>query len=162
MPHESKQSYPDNNPKTEQGAKKCPIDLVPPARERGAAEAFANGAAKYGPYNWREKKISASVYYAACKRHLDDWWDRLDKDDLAPDSNVHHVKHAAACLAMILDVIGSPMFNDNRPVAVQRHPPEAEGDERCCVCFEKANSVMVLPGGSLDLRCEKHPHNKWR
>ena len=46
MPHESKQSYPDNNPKTEQGAKKCPIDLVPPALERGAAEAFANGAAK--------------------------------------------------------------------------------------------------------------------
>ncbi len=113
-------SYPDNNPKTLEGAKKCPIDLCPPALERGAAEAFANGAGKYGPYNWRENMISASVYYAACKRHLDDWWDRLDKDDLAPDSQVHHIKHAAACLGMILDVMGSPMFNDNRPPKVQK------------------------------------------
>lgn len=112
--------YPDSNPKTAQGALKVPMDLVPPALAKGAAEAFANGAAKYGPYNWREKKISASVYYAAVLRHLQDWWDRIDADDCAPDSKVHHVKHGAACLGMILDVMGSPQFNDNRPPRVNR------------------------------------------
>lgn len=114
------QGYPDNNPKTVFGMAKAPMHLCPPALTRGAAEAFANGASKYGPYNWREKMISASVYYAACKRHLDDWWDRIDADDCAPDSKVHHVKHGAACLGMILDVMDSPMFNDDRPLKVLR------------------------------------------
>ena len=113
-------SCPDNNPKTAEGAKKCPMHLCPPALTAGAAEAFAEGAQKYGPYNWRENKISASVYYAAVLRHLKDWWDRIDEGDLAPDSKVHHVKHGAACLGMILDVMGSPMFNDDRPPKVQR------------------------------------------
>ncbi len=113
-------SYPDNNPKTAEGLKKCPLDLCPPALSQGAAEAFANGASKYGPYNWRENKISASIYYAAALRHLHDWWNRVDEGDLAPDSKVHHVKHGAACLGMILDVMNSPMFNDNRPPKVRR------------------------------------------
>lgn len=109
-------AYPDNNPKTQFGLKKTPLHLCPPALSAGAAEAFANGATKYGPYNWREKKISASVYYAACLRHLQDWYDRIDQDDSAPDSGVHHVKHAAACLGMILDVKDNPeLFNDDRP-----------------------------------------------
>jgi Domain of unknown function (DUF5664) len=112
--------YPDNNPKTTEGAKKCPLHLCPPALERGAAEAFANGAEKYGPYNWREAQISSSVYYAACKRHLDDWWDRIDAGDLAPDSLVHHLKHAAACIGMLLDTMDSPLLNDNRPPRVAR------------------------------------------
>lgn len=113
-------SYPDNNPKTAFGLAKCPVDLCPPALTRGAAEAFANGAAKYGAYNWREKMISSTVYYAAFMRHAQDWFDRVDADDCAPDSGVHHLKHAAACIGMILDTMGSPLLNDNRPVKVVR------------------------------------------
>ena len=118
--------YPDNNPKTQFGLKKTPMHLVPPAAIRGLAEAFANGAEKYGPFNWREKQISSTVYYAACLRHLTDWYDRIDKDDLAPDSQVHHIKHAIACLAMILDTMDTPMLNDNRPIAAKR---ESYGDD---------------------------------
>lgn len=81
---------------------------------------MANGAVKYGPYNWRESQISATVYYAACSRHLKDWYDRIDKDDSAPDSGVHHLKHAAACLAMLLDTLDSDMLNDNRPPKIWR------------------------------------------
>ena len=114
--------YPDNNPKTQFGLAKCPVHLVPPSLIRGAAEAWANGAEKYGPFNWREKMISATVYYAAAVRHLTDWYDRIDSDDCAPDSGVHHVKHAVACLGMILDVMGSPLFNDNRPPGVKKCP----------------------------------------
>jgi hypothetical protein len=108
--------YPDNNPKTQFGLKKAPLHLVPPSAIRGLAEAFENGAAKYGAFNWREKQISSTVYYAACLRHLTDWYDRVDAGDVAPDSGVHHVKHAMACLAMILDTLDSDKLNDNRPV----------------------------------------------
>jgi hypothetical protein len=105
-------SYPDNNPKTQFGVKKCPLDLVPPIAIAALAEALANGAEKYGPYNWREHKISSSVYYAAALRHIMAWW---DGEDLATDSSVHHLGHAMACLALVIDAEGIGMLNDNRP-----------------------------------------------
>jgi hypothetical protein len=79
-----------------------------------AAAAFADGAEKYGPYNWREARISASTYYAAALRHMMAWW---DGEEVAQDSGVHHLGHAAACIAMLLDTMGSERLNDNRPVA---------------------------------------------
>ncbi len=124
-------SYPDNNPKTKFGLAKIPMHLVPPALIRGAAEAWANGAEKYGPFNWRDNKISSTVYYAACLRHLTDWYDRVDADDCAPDSRVHHLKHAAACIGMLLDTMGSEKLNDDRPVRCPALP-----------------SAQVLPEGS--------------
>jgi len=105
---------PDANPKTAQGAKKVPLHLVPPALMHYSAAAFADGAEKYGPYNWREARISASTYYAAALRHMMAWW---DGEEVAQDSGVHHLGHAAACLAMILDTMGSERLNDNRPAA---------------------------------------------
>ena len=115
-------SYPDDNPKTAFGLAKTPLHLVPPALMRGAAEAWANGAEKYGPFNWRKDRISSTVYYAACLRHLMDWYDRDDENDCAPDSGVHHLKHAAACIGMLLDVMGSELLNDNRPPKVRAAP----------------------------------------
>ena len=116
-------SYPDNNPKTAFGEAKCPIHLVPPKAIRGMAEAWANGAGKYGPFNWREHKISSTVYYAAALRHILDWYDRVDHEDKAPDSGVHHLKHAMACLGMIIDTMGTPMLNDNRPPQISMAQP---------------------------------------
>lgn len=106
------EGYPDNNPKTALGVKKIPLHLVPPSSTFYLAKAFADGAGKYGPYNWREKGISASVYYAAAKRHLDDWW---DGEEVADDSLVEHVAHAMACCALILDAASLGMLNDDRP-----------------------------------------------
>lgn len=104
--------YPDNNPKTMVGALKVPLELVPPSSNYFLAEAFKNGADKYGPYNWREKGISSSVYLGAAKRHLDAWW---DGEDFAKDSGVHHIAHAMACCALILDSMTVGTLNDNRP-----------------------------------------------
>lgn len=112
-------SYPDDNPKTQFGLAKCPIHLVPPKAIRGMAEAWANGAEKYGPFNWRKDRISSTVYFAACMRHILDWYDRVDADDCAPDSHVHHLKHAMACLGMIVDTMDTPMLNDNRPPKIE-------------------------------------------
>lgn len=106
-------AYPDNNPKTVFGLAKAPLHLVPPSAMRYLAKAFKNGADKYGAYNWREKQISSSVYYAAAMRHLTDWW---DGEDLASDSGVEHIAHAMACCALILDAASVNKLNDDRPL----------------------------------------------
>ena len=104
--------YPDDNPKTQFGMTKVPMHLVPPVAIGHMALAFGNGAGKYGPFNWREKTISSTVYYAAAMRHLQAWY---DGEDIAPDSGVHHLAHAMACCAMVLDGESTGMLNDNRP-----------------------------------------------
>lgn len=104
--------YPDNNPKTAIGATKVPLHLVPPSAKHFLALALKDGAGKYGPYNWRDAKISASVYKAAAERHLDAFW---DGEDYASDSKVHHLAHAMACMALMLDAMTVGMLNDDRP-----------------------------------------------
>lgn len=105
--------YPDNNPKTAIGAMKVPLHLVPPSAKHFMALALADGAKKYGPYNWRAHPISASVYKAACERHLDAFW---DGEDNAADSGVHHIAHAMTCLALLLDALSIGKLNDDRPL----------------------------------------------
>lgn len=105
-------ALPDDNPKTSHGVKKCPLHLVPPVAIALEAMAFKDGADKYGPYNWREKTISSSIYYSAAMRHLQAWW---DGENAAGDSGVHHLAHARACLAMLLDAGEIGKLNDDRP-----------------------------------------------
>jgi hypothetical protein len=106
--------YPDDNPKTVLGISKVPLHLVPPSAVHYLATAFADGARKYGPYNWRDKTVSSSIYYAAAKRHMDAWW---DGEEESSDANVHHLAHALACLAIILDAQSVGKINDDRPTA---------------------------------------------
>jgi hypothetical protein len=108
----STSAYPDDNPKTTIGVTKVPLHLVPPSAKHHLALAFKDGAAKYGPYNWREKKVSASVYVAAAQRHIDAWW---DGEDLSEDAKVEHLAHAMACMAIVLDAASINMLNDDRP-----------------------------------------------
>jgi hypothetical protein len=95
------------------GAVKLPLDLVPPSATHFLAMAMADGAKKYGPYNWREHPISTSVYIGAAKRHIDAFW---DGEDRAEDSGVHHIAHAMACLAIMMDALTLGKLNDNRPI----------------------------------------------
>lgn len=104
--------YPDNNPKTLVGAAKLPLHLVPPSAKAFLALALGDGARKYGPYNWRDAAISISTYKAALERHMDAFW---DGEDFAEDSGVHHVAHAMACCALILDAMSIGKLVDDRP-----------------------------------------------
>lgn len=104
--------YTDNNPKTLIGAQKVPLHLVPPSAKHFLAMALADGARKYGPYNWREHSISISVYKSAMERHWDAFW---DGEDLAKDSGIHHIAHAMACCAIMLDAMTIGKLNDDRP-----------------------------------------------
>jgi len=88
------------NPKDRIGITKVPLSLLPPAPQAHTALALLDGLIKYGRWNWREEKVSASVYLDACKRHLEDW---NDGQQCAADSGVHHLGHAAACLFIVMD-----------------------------------------------------------
>jgi hypothetical protein len=103
---------PDSNPKTVAGSKKVPLHLVPSSATIGMATALANGAEKYGPYNWREIPVAASPYISAAKRHLDAWF---DGEDLAADSGINHIAHAMAGLAVLYDCMMSGTLIDDRP-----------------------------------------------
>lgn len=114
---------PDNNPKTAFGMQKTQLQLIPPVAMRHEAAAFADGAAKYGPYNWRSLPVSSSVYVAAAKRHLDAWW---DGENLSPDNKVHHLGAVRACMAILLDAMEYGTLNDDRPKAMLRDVPDPE------------------------------------
>jgi hypothetical protein len=104
--------YKDNNPKTIAGAARLPLHLVPPSAVSALAEAMADGARKYGPYNWRESPISVSPYIAAAMRHLHAFW---DGEDNARDSGVSHLAHAMATLAVLTDAFSVGVAIDDRP-----------------------------------------------
>lgn len=102
------------NPKDAIAARKPQLHLVPPASIIREAQAMENGAAKYGPFNWRheDRKVNASVYVGACLRHLLSWF---DGEEVADDSGVHHLGHAKACLGILLDAMETGHMIDDRP-----------------------------------------------
>jgi hypothetical protein len=101
------------NPKDLLGVLKPSLHLVPPALKIWVARAMENGAKKYGPYNWRDKKVKMTVYIASAMRHLEQL---LDGEDLAEDSEVHHAAHTAACCGIILDALECKCLIDDRPL----------------------------------------------
>lgn len=109
----------ETNPKDRIGIKKPQVHLVPPAAVLHMAKAFEDGAKKYGPYNWRDKKVRATVYLSAALRHL---YEYLDGDTYARDSGHHHLAHLLACAAILLDAEETGNLIDDRP------PKGAAGD----------------------------------
>ena len=101
-----------DNPKAALGLAKVPLHLVSPFGLAHEADAMRDGAEKYGAWNFREVPISAAVYIAACKRHLDLW---AMGQERASDSGVHHLGHAKACLGLILDSQHNGNLVDDRP-----------------------------------------------
>lgn len=101
------------NPKDILGLKKTPLRLVPPALKIFVAWVMALGAKKYGPYNWREKKVRQTVYIEAAMRHLEAV---LDGENCDPESGLPHEAHAAACMGIILDARAGGHLIDDRPI----------------------------------------------
>lgn len=109
--HDAKQdSY---NPKDALGVLKVDMSCVPPISILYEALGMQDGKVKYGAYNWRQKKVIASIYYAAAKRHLDAWF---DGEENAPDSGYPHLGHAKACIGILADAFETGNLVDDRPV----------------------------------------------
>jgi hypothetical protein len=99
------------NPKDKVGAKKAPLHLVPAALVIGVAEVMADGAEKYGPYNWREESIGFNTYLAAIERHL---LALREGQDCSADSGHHHLKAIGANVAILLDAMAIGRLVDDR------------------------------------------------
>lgn len=104
----------DNNPKTEVGATKVPLGLVPPSAIIACAISMCHGAEKYGAYNWRKRPVSVMTYVHAIKRHIDAY---LDGENLDPEGTggVHHLGAVMASAAVVLDAGACGMLIDDRP-----------------------------------------------
>ncbi len=119
------------NPKDKLGAKKPQTWLNPRAALMHMAKAFEFGAYGtdaegvqvrknadgspfgYGPFNWRDKKVKATVYIAAMDRHIAEY---LDGDDKASDSKCLHLAHIMACAAILIDAVENGNLIDDRPM----------------------------------------------
>lgn len=100
------------NPKDLVGNKKVSISKLPPIAILHGAHAMMDGASKYGPYNWRDNAVVSHIYVDAALRHLLAWWER---QEVAEDSGVHHLGHALACCAILLDAQATGNLIDDRP-----------------------------------------------
>ena len=103
------------NPKDLLGIKKPQLNLVPASSILYQALAMEDGAVKYGPYNWREKNVKASIYIDAATRHLQLWFD--SREENAFDSKKPHLGHALACIGIIVDALENKNLVDDRPPA---------------------------------------------
>lgn len=101
-----------SNPKDVIGSRKIDIGLVPDTAVVGMAEALTEGALKYGRYNWRIAGVRASIYHAACRRHLAKWWNGEDEE---PATRIHHLKNAMCCIAILVDAAAFDKLTDDRP-----------------------------------------------
>lgn len=101
------------NPKDLIGVTKVSITKLPATAMIHGAFAMMNGAEKYGPYNWRKNKVIASIYIDALLRHAMDWF---EGEEEAEDSGAHHLGHALACCAILLDAQETGNLVDDRPI----------------------------------------------
>lgn len=112
------------NPKDAIAVSKLPISWVPTAVVRYAALAAAEGACKYGRYNWRASGVRMSIYLDALHRHLaklqDGEWadgDSLprNEDGTSKGTEVPHLASIIMCAGIILDAMECGKLTDDRP-----------------------------------------------
>lgn len=106
------------NPKDALGVKKPSLSKIPPIALLHESLAMMDGAGKYMPFNWRDKKIAISVYIDAMKRHLQAF---ESGEDYAEDSNCHHLGHLRACAGILLDAIETGNAVDDRHKNVEAY-----------------------------------------
>jgi len=104
----------NTNPKDRLSKDRLDLSLFPVIARAYGALAMTEGGLKYAPYNWREpgQGVRATVYYAACSRHLDKWLSREWED---PETGVPHLASALACIAILIDAVETDSLNDDRP-----------------------------------------------
>lgn len=103
------------NPKDLIGIKKVPLGMLPGAGKIYGALAMRDGAKKYQPYNWRDKKVRYTIYLDAMERHL---LALRDRQDFSTDTNppVPHLGHIIACASILADAIEGGFIIDDRPL----------------------------------------------
>lgn len=103
----------DTNPKTQFGATKPALFLVPSVAILHCAMSMEDGAKKYGAYNWRKDPVSLSTYISGAMRHLQCF---LDGEETARDTGVSNLGSVMANCAIMLDAMSCGTAIDDRPL----------------------------------------------
>ena len=99
---------------TKHDSEKLRYDLVPVKALKAIVQVLGCGAAKYGDNNWVTVPTPRRRYYAACQRHLQDWW---DGEELDKETGVTSLAHAGCCILFLI-ILGR--YGDNVDSDLQR------------------------------------------
>lgn len=109
---ESPATKPSTNPKDAIGNVKLPLHLWPAEATALGCLGMLEGALKYGRNNYvAGDGVIASIYVAACKRHLDAWF---SGENMTRDTKQDHLGNALACLAIIVKARAHDKLIDDR------------------------------------------------
>lgn len=128
--------YTEGNPKAAAALGKPKFNAIPTSALRELGGAMHNGWEKYGIVNWRVsgQEVSASTYIDALLRHLHAWQEgercSADTSHIFPEG-VHHLGHAMACCAILIDAERYGRLIDDRPgIAAGKRPGEVSAAAR--------------------------------
>lgn len=107
----AEQAVDSTNPKDLLGLKKVPMRLMISPAIVELAAVMRLGAKKYGPWNWRKKKVRWSVYHEAILRHL---FQSASGEDADSESGRPHEAHIMACCLIIMDAKHTGNIVDDR------------------------------------------------
>lgn len=115
----------EENPKDTVGSTKVPISVVPATVLTELALGLAEGAIKYGKYNWRSVGVRYSIYYDATMRHL---ISHFEGEDIDPDSGLNHITKAISSLTVLRDAMIQGKWTDDRPMPSKEGNPIIEAN----------------------------------
>jgi hypothetical protein len=115
------------NPKDKAATTRLDMSLFPDTAVAYGSWAMTEGDLKYGGYNYRPGGVLASVYIAACRRHMAKWYNGEDAD---PKTKVHHLASALACIGVLIDAIECGVLKDDRPPVADMGALLAELEEK--------------------------------
>jgi hypothetical protein len=101
------------NPKQAFGDRKAKLQIVPASATIAIANGLAEGAEKYGAWNWRDQPVQRMTYVGSTLRHLAAF---VEGEDIDPDGKGKtHLEGAIASLAILIDSIACGTSFDDRP-----------------------------------------------
>jgi hypothetical protein len=103
----------EENRKYAAAASKPTLRAVPQVAVFALGAAMADGANKYGKFNWRDTDVDTDVFIDALYRHIAAY---SEGEDFAPDSGIHHLAHVMAGCAILLDAAYTGVLTDRRNV----------------------------------------------
>lgn len=85
--------------KSSHGKRRWSLLPVEPMRE--VVDVFEHGLTKEGRTvdDWQHVSDARTLYYDACRRHIDLWWGGEQRDK---ESGKHHLAHAVCCLLILI------------------------------------------------------------
>jgi len=112
--------HPENRERMKEGdspfhfdSGKARMDQIPPLAMEAVSQVFGYGAKKYGEHNWARYSTSWKwgQMIGSMLRHIFAW---MRRENLDPESGMHHLAHAGCNVMMLLELILTSQGKDDR------------------------------------------------